>query len=112
MQIGDKVSCQIDFGKCDPVTKTGRVVYLHPQHRFYIAEFEGLGGLWRESFFFPPPKPKPRAKYTTDEQVARYGELVEQGKPRCEIMKIMNTTETRIVALRKKWRQLHDSVRA
>lgn len=112
MQIGDKVSCQINFGKGDPNTKTGRVIYIHPCRRFYIAEFEGAGGNWRESFFFPLPKAKPRVKYTTDEQVARYGELVEQGKPRCEIMKIMELSETRIVALRKKWRNIHDSVRA
>lgn len=36
-------------GKSRP-TMTGRVVYIHPQGRYHVVEFEIPGGVVRESF--------------------------------------------------------------
>lgn len=57
MQIGDTVylhTSQSLPGTIHP----GRVVYIHPKRRFYVAEFSfermpGVVRTYRESFFFP-----------------------------------------------------------
>lgn len=45
MKLDDKLSV-----RCyDKVTRTGRVVYIHPDNIFAVLEFEGAGGNWREA---------------------------------------------------------------
>lgn len=34
---------------------TGTVVYIHPELRYYTAEFHGMFGKFRESFPYPLP---------------------------------------------------------
>lgn len=46
-RVGEKTSEKID---CLGIQKTGKVVYFHPAGRFYLVEFEFLGGRFRESF--------------------------------------------------------------
>ena len=46
-RVGEKTSEKID---CLGIQKTGKVVYVHPAGRFYLVEFEFLGGRFRESF--------------------------------------------------------------
>lgn len=53
ISIGDPVCKRINYGMeggaaLDPVP--GRVVYVHPSGRWYMAEFELPGGVVRESF--------------------------------------------------------------
>lgn len=55
MQVGDTVHkplTDIVSGSANtPRTKfTGRVVWVHPQGRFYLAEFHLPGGVIRECF--------------------------------------------------------------
>lgn len=57
MQIGDTVYLHTSQSKPGEV-HPGRVVYIHPKRRFYVAEFrfERMDGVilsYRESFFFP-----------------------------------------------------------
>lgn len=50
MKIGDRVTERIT---ALDLMMSGTVVYIHPEERFYTAEFKGLFGSFRESFFFP-----------------------------------------------------------
>ena len=63
MQIGDKVRFTPAVSACEtregahgprlaPQRVTGRVVYIHPRHRFYIVEWEIGGRRLRESRYF------------------------------------------------------------
>ena len=60
MQIGDKMrkTFKFDDVKRDRVcqsktrTLTGKVIYIHPLHRFYVLEFKVPGGKFRQSFRF------------------------------------------------------------
>lgn len=75
MQIGDILTLvpTIYGTKCgleelDPMPC--RVVYIHPQHRFYTVEFTSrvTGETWREAFYFPlvpnpPIEREPRAGF-------------------------------------------------
>ena len=52
MKIGDRVQVKpsAEGGARDPVMAT--VIYIHPLHRFYVAEFTVGGRKIRESFPF------------------------------------------------------------
>ena len=50
MQIGDTVTERV---KCLDSIEKGKVVYIHPENRYYTVEFKGLFGSFRESFWFP-----------------------------------------------------------
>lgn len=48
VKVGDKATEYVDaVGK----TLTGRVVYVHPENRYYVVEFDVIGGSFRESFY-------------------------------------------------------------
>lgn len=53
MNIGDKKTEVFHFGEASGITRTGRVVWIHPSRRFYVVEFEIGGHRVRESYFFP-----------------------------------------------------------
>lgn len=53
MKIGDRRTEEYTFGEMHGITKTGRVVWIHPERRFYVVEFEFERGKVRESYFFP-----------------------------------------------------------
>lgn len=53
MQIGDKKTGVVNLGDCRGITKTGTVVYIHPDRRFYTVEYELGSGKVRESYYFP-----------------------------------------------------------
>ena len=65
MQIGELKTCRIHVGPGLARLKTGRVYYIHPQHRFYTVRFIGKGGPWSESFFFPSASPSSPFPYET-----------------------------------------------
>lgn len=45
MKLSDKLSV-----RCyDKITRTGRVIYIHPDNIFAVLEFEGAGGNFREA---------------------------------------------------------------
>lgn len=53
--VGDKVRKRITFGKCvgknvDDPAYTGTVIWVHPQDRFYVAEFPFRNGKIRECY--------------------------------------------------------------
>ena len=57
MQIGDIVHVHTTQGKPGEI-RAGKIVYIHPERRFYVAEFqfERMDGVmlsYRESLFFP-----------------------------------------------------------
>ncbi len=65
MRIGDEVTRQpvtlrgefeSDESQRSLVRKilTGRVVYIHPERRYYTVEFRLFGWTFRESFYFYP----------------------------------------------------------
>lgn len=49
MKVGDRVAVKTS----NDMVERGTVVYIHPEERYYTAEFKGLFGSFRESFFFP-----------------------------------------------------------
>lgn len=56
MKIGDRVTrhtvTMSDTTKeTDKKTMTGRVVYIHPENRYHVVEFDFLYGSARESFY-------------------------------------------------------------
>lgn len=52
MSIGDRVQVKpCSEGGARGVVM-GRVVYIHPQHRYFTVEFDAGGGKLRESFPF------------------------------------------------------------
>lgn len=53
MQIGDKKKALVHIGEHMPVPMEGRVVWIHPQRRFYVLEFDKGGRRFRESYYFP-----------------------------------------------------------
>ena len=53
MNIGDKKPEVFHFGDVKGITKTGRVVWIHPERRFYVVEFKIENHRVRESYFFP-----------------------------------------------------------
>lgn len=55
MKLGDKKTVKLEFEGSNGVPVTGRIVYIHPLHRFYTVEIPGkfpLGMPIRESFLF------------------------------------------------------------
>ena len=59
MKIGDKVTERIAaLGEM----KTGEVVYIHPEERYYVVEFKYLFSSIRESYPFPVPVEAPRKR--------------------------------------------------
>lgn len=38
----------------DYMLETGVVVYIHPQWRYYVLEYAGVKGSFREAFHLPP----------------------------------------------------------
>lgn len=58
MQIGDVVNKKAPSFGTDvhvvgrPATMPGKVVYIHPQRRFYTLEFEVAGRKMQESYSF------------------------------------------------------------
>lgn len=50
MQIGESRAERVD---CVDAVMRGKVIYIHPEERFYTVEFHGLFGSFRESYFFP-----------------------------------------------------------
>ena len=50
----------------DKITRTGRVIYIHPDNIFAVLEFAGASGAWRESFFLRRPKCECRTRETDD----------------------------------------------
>lgn len=54
MEVGDRKTCTLYFGGCDPKPHTGTVVWIHPERRFYVVRFEfDRGRSFDEAFFFP-----------------------------------------------------------
>lgn len=53
MQVGDKRTEVIHMGQDGGVTKTGTVVYIHPERRFYVVEADLGGQKVREAYYFP-----------------------------------------------------------
>lgn len=53
MELGDKKTELVHFGDQKPKSMTGRVVYIHPQRRFYVVAFDVGGHEIRESYYFP-----------------------------------------------------------
>lgn len=53
MSIGDDKTEVFHFGDGHGITRTGRVVWIHPARRFYVVEFTIGGRKVRESYFFP-----------------------------------------------------------
>lgn len=55
MKLGDKKTVKLEFEGSNGVPVTGRIVYIHPLHRFYTVEIPGKFPLRmpiRESFLF------------------------------------------------------------
>lgn len=52
MVVGDRKTQQMHIGEGRPITKSGRVVYIHPRRRFYVLEFEFEKGNVREAYLF------------------------------------------------------------
>ena len=52
MNLRDKKAVQC----YDGLIRTGTVVYIHPEHRFAVLEFQGRMGRWRESFILRRPE--------------------------------------------------------
>lgn len=50
MKVGDFKTERVET---IDATMRGKVVYIHPEERYYTVEFSGLFGSFRESFFFP-----------------------------------------------------------
>ena len=55
MELGDKKTVKLEFEGSNGILYTGKVVYIHPQHRFYTVEVPGKAPLCmpiRESYHF------------------------------------------------------------
>ena len=55
MKLGDKITVKLEFEGSNGAPVTGKVVYIHPLHRFYTVEVPGKPPLnipIRESFHF------------------------------------------------------------
>lgn len=55
MKLGDKKTVKLQFEGNNGLPQTGKVVYIHPLHRFYTVEIPGKPPLnmpIRESFQF------------------------------------------------------------
>lgn len=59
MNVGDEVKTRLEYGMQghlqEPV-ETGTVVYMHPEGRYYTAEFAFEKGTVRESFLIMDPE--------------------------------------------------------
>lgn len=53
MKTGDRKTETLYFGDCLGRPYTGRVVWIHPQRRFYVVEFQFGQKKFREAFYFP-----------------------------------------------------------
>lgn len=62
MQIGDEVVEKI---YALDESKRGKVVYIHPESRFHVVEFEFGGGKFREAF----PGPYSKNQYAVIENL-------------------------------------------
>ena len=53
MKIGDRKLARVHFGDTLPRDMVGTVVYIHPDRRFYVLEFEFERFTCREAYYFP-----------------------------------------------------------
>lgn len=68
MEIGSKITVPVNCGFCESARRTGRVVYIHPERRYVVVEFDYstagrfYGERWnrkfRECYPLVPPKEK------------------------------------------------------
>ena len=76
IRLGDKIRARptLEAGSAgktfEGTEMTGTVVYIHPNHRFYTLEFQGVNGFrWRECYFYPrsgvyePSRAKPCGRH-------------------------------------------------
>lgn len=49
--IGEEVRKRLTMDCLTETEHVGRIIYVHPSGRFYVAEFQLAGGSVRESFF-------------------------------------------------------------
>ena len=64
MTIGEKHAVRC----CDGKTRTGRVIYIHPDNIFAVLEFTGVMGKWRE---YMPEEDKRILKSKNDTKLAK-----------------------------------------
>lgn len=74
MKIGDIVTNHVLFSE-DPCkrreTVSGRCVYIHPQRRFYVAEFDIGGRKLREAYYFQTRKGDFNENHISDKSQGR-----------------------------------------
>lgn len=55
MQLGERYMVTTESSVCDRTNARhpirGKVVYVHPEGRFAVLEFQGIRGRFRESYF-------------------------------------------------------------
>lgn len=89
----------------DGLVRAGRIIYIHPEHRFAVLEFSGVMGHWRESFILRRPELEinrlagsytisgnPRKRFTAEEDkivlLAKTADAVEVlGRSRFSVLK-------------------------
>ena len=51
-KLGEEVTCKLNVGDHEKITKTGKVVHINRKHHFFTAEFQfPRERSYRESFF-------------------------------------------------------------
>lgn len=110
MQYGNKVTAPVYLGKGDeksPKLKTGRVTYIHPKKRFFVVEFVGTGGRYRESYLFPPakknklsrpsvPSGRHECRPVSEHDMRIAWEMRRRGKNRREVADALHCGENRV----------------
>lgn len=103
IKMNQEVKCRLNFDQTPAFIKSGRVIYIHPENRFFVTEFEGKWGRrYRESFpmqgFSEAKKPAslPSREAITDEMMERAVKLHSEGKSQREMAEIMGYSLDRV----------------
>ena len=109
MKLNDKLSVRCSDG----ITRTGTIIYIHPERLFIVLQFR----FWKEAFRLkrPEPPPKPtvpeqkqakRRRYTPEED-----ELILKSKNLAETARLLGRRESSVWMRRNILRRRNDDAK-
>jgi hypothetical protein len=105
VKLNDRISVRCSDG----ITRTGTIIYIHPERLFIVLQFR----FWRESFRLKKPSPKPTEpeqtkwrRYTPEED-----RLVMISKNLAETARALGRTESSVWMRRNILRRRNDDAK-
>lgn len=92
MKLNDKISVRCSDG----ITRTGTIIYIHPERLFIVLQFQ----FWKEAFRLKKPSPKPIVPEQKQAKWRRFtpeeDELILKSKNLAETARLLGRRESSV----------------